>query len=765
MPVLDTVPKMIGLGGPATIAFGAFNLLKRFAAAGGRDLPPLTPEQKVSQQLNYFNQLDSSANSPGAQPGGTEGLDATYNDLYQNAVNVGDQNLIDLVINAGKNSNYTTPDNGVQTTGTFSTFGNDPQAGPVSNDIASVSVSGTNPASTVGPVASAATEIFTNGANTNDRNQQVQDIFDTAGTPTQAVDQIVDLYGDDQAGATDMILSQSNDRELSPADISDNYIGDDGQPFPYDVLIKILQGMPDNPDAVSILSRAPEAGPDGAFDSDGAVPGTGQAGTDTLGTGTPGTGTPGTGTPGTGTPGTGTPGDGPPGDGPDTSCPLGQVRIDGVCVDIPPGLVGGDDTDASCPLGQVRNVNGECVPITSLPKLDGPEIDSPELKVPKLTGGGGMSLSDFFSSSEITDKSTDPLFRAGAASLMGSQDVTDNLIGRLNSGYTDYTGNRFNTGLNADQTTLATMIRNNITDRPGQAIFDDSLVGSRGISDISIDPITGASVNAQANPLQTAGRNRIQDIVAGQFAGTKLDPYMNPYTENVINTSLQDIERARQMQVLQNNSNATMAGAYGGDRAALVNAESNRASQDVAARTVADLRDRGFNAAADLYGQDADRSMQAQEANQTADIQTVRDAMALGQDSERMNQNTDLRAAQENEMNQLRASQNLLNAFESGTDAYGGYMDDFANLGDSLDARSQRELDFNFNEFLAGTDYDQDMIDNLIRLFSTAPVNERTERTLDRGLAGDISSAVGAYDDIKDLYGAGKKFIGDIFNP
>ena len=370
-----------------------------------------------------------------------------------------------------------------------------------------------------------------------------------------------------------------------------------------------------------------------------------------------------------------------------------------------------------------------------------------------------MSLSDFFSSSEITEKSTDPLFRAGAASLMGEQDVTDNLINRLNTGYDKYTGDRFNTGLNADQTALATMIRNNITDIPGQDIFNDSLASSRGISDISINPITGASVNAQANPLQTAGRNRIQDIVAGQFAGTKLDPYMNPYTENVINTSLQDIERARQMQVLQNNSNATMAGAYGGDRAALVNAESNRASQDVAARTVADLRDRGFNAAADLYGQDADRSMQAQEANQTADIQTVRDAMALGQDSERMNQNTDLRAAQENEMNQLRASQNLLNAFESGTDAYGGYMDDFAGLGDSLDARSQREKDFNFNEFLAGTDYDQDMIDNLIRLFSTAPENERIEKTLDRGLAGDFSSAVGAFDDIKDLYGAGKDLL------
>ena len=782
------MPLEIGLG-PIGVAVSAFNLMKRFSAGGGRDLPPLTPAEKVSQQLNYFNQMDSSANSPGAQEGAAEGQDATYNDLLQNATNVGDQNLINLVLNAGKNSDFTTPDNGVKTTGTFSPFSNDPQAGPVSGAPAAsvgTATTGTN------PVGSAATEIFNGADNTNDRNKQVQDIFDTAGTPTQAVDQIVDLYGDDQAGATDMILSQSNDRELTPADISDNYITDDGQPFPYDVLIKILQGMPDNPDAADILARAPAAGPDGAFDSDVPVPGTGTlpgagpagpagpAGTGPAGTGPAGTGPAGAGPAGTGPAGAGPAGAGPAGAGPagagpggagpgtdgpgtDDSCPLGQVRINGECVDIPT-VVGpdGPGTDNSCPLGQVRNVNGECVPITSLPEIDGPEVegpDLPEIGGPKLATGGGMSLSDFFSSSRITDRSTDPLFRKGAASLMGSQDVTDNLIGRLNSGYSDYTGNRFNTGLNADQTTLATMIRNNITDRPGQAIFDDSLASSRGISDISIDPITGASVDAQAKPLQTAGRKRIDDIVAEQFSGTNLDPYMNPYTKNVIDTSLKDIERARQMQVLQNNSNATMAGAYGGDRAALVNAESNRASQDVAARTVADLRDRGFNAAADLYGQDADRSMQAQEANQTADIQTVRDSMALGQDSERMNQNTDLRAAQDNQLNQLRAAQNLLNAFESGTDAYGGYMDDFAGLGDSLDARSQREKDFNFNEFLAGTDYDQDMIDNLIRLFSTAPKSERTEETVDRGLAGDISSAVGAFDDIGNLYNAGKDFL------
>ena len=52
------------------------------------------------------------------------------------------------------------------------------------------------------------------------------------------------------------------------------------------------------------------------------------------------------------------------------------------------------------------------------------------------------------------------------------------------------------------------------------------------------------------------------------------------------------------------------------------------------------------------------------------------------------------------------------------------------------------------------------MIDNLIRLFSTAPENERTERTLDRGLAGDFSAVTGAFDDISGLY-TGIKNLGD----
>ena len=190
---MSDVGKLVNFGGGTGIFLGALDAMGFFDRSPSL-ARPLTPAEKVSQQLNYFNQLDSSANSPGAQEGGTEGLDATYNDLYQNAVNVGDQNLIDLVINAGKNSNYTTPDNGVQTTGTFSTFGNDPQAGPVSG-VSTGPATVTTGTNASGAVGSAATEIFSNGANTNDRNQQVQDIFDTAGTPTQAVDQIVELYG------------------------------------------------------------------------------------------------------------------------------------------------------------------------------------------------------------------------------------------------------------------------------------------------------------------------------------------------------------------------------------------------------------------------------------------------------------------------------------------------------------------------------------------------------------------------------------------
>lgn len=94
-----------------------------------------------------------------------------------------------------------------------------------------------------------------------------------------------------------------------------------------------------------------------------------------------------------------------------------------------------------------------------------------------------------------------------------------------------------------------------------------------------------------------------------QMATQGLDPnayqqFMNPYIDDVINRSQQDIERQRQMAINQNSANAMGQNAYGGSRSALVdsltNAEYDRNSQNMAAQQ----RLAGFNAAQNLAQRD-----------------------------------------------------------------------------------------------------------------------------------------------------------------
>jgi len=56
------------------------------------------------------------------------------------------------------------------------------------------------------------------------------------------------------------------------------------------------------------------------------------------------------------------------------------------------------------------------------------------------------------------------------------------------------------------------------------------------------------------------------DYQAAQFQQSDLDKFMNPYTGQVIDQSLADIERARLQQANQAAAQATAAGAFGGSR-------------------------------------------------------------------------------------------------------------------------------------------------------------------------------------------------------
>ena len=136
------------------------------------------------------------------------------------------------------------------------------------------------------------------------------------------------------------------------------------------------------------------------------------------------------------------------------------------------------------------------------------------------------------------------------------------------------------------------------------------------------------------------------DVNAGQLANSDLSSYMNQYDNAVIDNTLSDLDRARQIQGQNIGANATAAGAYGGSRHALREAENNRNFYDQAARASAELRQSGFNNAQQMGLTDIGNAMQADLANQGANLQANSLTANLSQQGNIANQNAANQASQ-----------------------------------------------------------------------------------------------------------------------
>lgn len=112
----------------------------------------------------------------------------------------------------------------------------------------------------------------------------------------------------------------------------------------------------------------------------------------------------------------------------------------------------------------------------------------------------------------------------------------------------------------------------------------------------------------------------VANVAAGQLAGTDMDPYMNPYLDNVVDQTQADMERARLIQQNATNDQMQAAGAFGGSRHGVANAETNRGFYDRLGATTGQLRNLGFQNAQQAAFQDIANTMQADLANQNMDF-------------------------------------------------------------------------------------------------------------------------------------------------
>lgn len=117
-----------------------------------------------------------------------------------------------------------------------------------------------------------------------------------------------------------------------------------------------------------------------------------------------------------------------------------------------------------------------------------------------------------------------------------------------------------------------------------------------------------------------AGGYRPQDVTAGQLSQTDLSPYMNPYTENVIQSSLDQLNQQRMTNLAQQSDAAIRANAFGGSRQAIQEGVVNAAAQQQAGQLAANLYSQNFNQAQAAAQADIARRMQADQYNQAAGI-------------------------------------------------------------------------------------------------------------------------------------------------
>lgn len=78
------------------------------------------------------------------------------------------------------------------------------------------------------------------------------------------------------------------------------------------------------------------------------------------------------------------------------------------------------------------------------------------------------------------------------------------------------------------------------------------------------------------------------------LSGTMIESYRNPYTQAVTDTTINDLERSRQIAQVNNDAAATKAGAFGGSRHGILGAQTNAEYDRNTAAVLAGINEKSY---------------------------------------------------------------------------------------------------------------------------------------------------------------------------
>jgi hypothetical protein len=178
-----------------------------------------------------------------------------------------------------------------------------------------------------------------------------------------------------------------------------------------------------------------------------------------------------------------------------------------------------------------------------------------------------------------------------------------------NEGYKAYTG-----PLTAGESQLQT--------KAFQGIGGLSVPGSIGTAATTAGNVANQFAGMSYNPTQfgsqftAPGAYQTGQFNTDTFGADQAQQYMNPYLMAALNPQLEEARRQSQITQLGNQAKATQAGAYGGGRSAIMEAETQRALGS----NLANITGQGYNTAYDKamaqFNADQARQMQIQQAGE-----------------------------------------------------------------------------------------------------------------------------------------------------
>lgn len=389
------------------------------------------------------------------------------------------------------------------------------------------------------------------------------------------------------------------------------------------------------------------------------------------------------------------------------------------------------------------------------------------------------------------------------------EDLYNKAKGVANQPFVPYTGPRV-AGFNPDQLQGFDATRNMF----GQSMSFDPRQKLNTLANQStptVTPFTGSATQLQPAAMQQAAniapidlysgasvnRGAIRDVKPQSLLSTDLGAYQNPFQSQVIDNTIGDLNRARQIQLQSDQDAAIGRGAFGGSRSAILESETNKNFADAVAKASGNLRSQGFDRATSLAGQDigrqfsadqymsdADRAVAMQNATfgqqaglarqgllgDVAQNQAQLDARRFGADQSALNQfglqqgsyNNAMNMANMDAINRARFMQPGLEMqnrqFRAGL--LGNQLSDqYRNLGLLSGIGSQQQglqqagMDSGYGEFMRALNYGPQQLGLLSS--SVFGMNPGVIQNYDQGTAGRIGSAVTSLD---TLFGEGGIF-------